>query len=277
LEHFGLRIKRAIAERGPLCVGIDPHPQLLHDWGLSDDVEGLARFAGTIVEALGEQVAAVKPQSAFFERYGSRGIAVLESTIRHLRDAGAIVVLDVKRGDIGSTAAAYAQAYLDPSSPLYVDAITASPYPGFDALRPMIDMALAHGGGVFVLALTSNPEGAAGQRAVRADGRTVAQAILDEIAQVNAGVEPLGDIGAVIGATVQPGGFDLIRVNGPLLAPGMGAQGGTPVRLPTIFGSAVGSVLPSYSRELLAHGPSRTGLRTAVTSALAACRQVLDP
>jgi orotidine-5'-phosphate decarboxylase len=274
---FGIRLRKALEERGPLCVGIDPHPSLLSAWGLPDSVTGLTRFASDVVDALGDRVAVVKPQSAFFERFGAEGIAVLESTIRQLRDAGAIIVLDVKRGDIGSTVEGYARAYLDPSSPLYVDAITATPYLGFGSLRPMIDMALTHGGGVFVVTLTSNPEGAAVQRATTPDGRPVAQLILDEISQLNAGVTPLGSIGAVIGATVDPGGFDLSRVNGPLLAPGLGAQGGTPAAMRKIFGSAVTDVVPSYSREVLSAGPGLTRLRDTAARLVDTCRAALDP
>src|SRR3954454_10306986 len=187
MESFGSRLHRATGERGPLCVGIDPHAALLAKWGLNDDVAGLERFARTVAEALADRVAVIKPQSAFFERFGSRGIAVLESTIRQLREAGALVLLDVKRGDIGSTMAAYASAYLDPSSPLASDAITVSPYLGFGSLRPALDLADRHGAGVFVLALTSNPEGPQVQHAVRAGSRTVAQTMIDEIAQVNVG------------------------------------------------------------------------------------------
>ncbi|ROT26560.1 orotidine-5'-phosphate decarboxylase [Micromonospora sp. HM5-17] len=275
METFGSRLSRAMAERGPLCVGIDPHPALLVRWGLSDDVAGLTRFSQTVVEALGDRVAVVKPQSAFFERFGSRGLAVLESIIRQLRAAGALVLLDVKRGDIGSTAAAYADAYLDPSSPMYVDAVTASPFLGVGALAPMFDMARSHGGGVFVLALTSNPEGASVQRARCVDGRTVAQAIIDEISQLNEGAEPLGSIGLVVGATVGPTGHDLSTLNGPLLAPGLGAQGGRPADLRAVFGDALGAVLPSYSREVLGAGPEPAALRAAADRALAECRAVL--
>src|SRR6266508_3266697 len=200
-KRFGARLRRAMRARGPLCVGLDPHPALLRSWGLPDDVTGLDRFGRTMVEALADRVAVIKPQSAFYERFGARGIAVLESTIRQFREAGTIVLLDVKRGDIGSTAIAYADAYLDPASPLAVDALTASPYLGVGALRPMIDKAMSHGCGVFVLALTSNPDGWPFQHARTADGRTVAQTIIDEVAQVNAGVSPLGDVGVVVGAT----------------------------------------------------------------------------
>ncbi len=275
MESFGARLHRAVAERGPLCVGIDPHPGLLARWGLDDDVHGLERFADTMVEALGDRVAVVKPQSAFFERFGSRGVAVLESTIRQLRLAGSLVLLDVKRGDIGSTVAAYASAYLEPSSPLHVDAVTVSPYLGVGALAPMFDMAAAKGGGVFVLALTSNPEGAAVQRARTAGGRTVAQVVIDEISQLNAGAQPLGSVGLVVGATIGETGHDLAAVNGPLLAPGLGAQGASAADLRVVFGSALPAVLPAYSREVLAAGPDVAALRAAADRVLADCRAAL--
>ncbi|MEU4717605.1 orotidine-5'-phosphate decarboxylase [Micromonospora purpureochromogenes] len=275
MESFGTRLHRAVAERGPLCVGIDPHPGLLARWGLPDDVDGLDRFARTVVGALADRVAVVKPQSAFFERFGARGVGILESTIRQLRDCGALVLLDVKRGDIGSTVAAYASAYLDPSGPLHVDAITASPYLGVGSLAPMFELAATHGGGVFVLALTSNPEGAAVQRARTADGRTVAQTVIDEISQLNRGAEPIGSFGLVVGATIGDTGHDLSKVNGPLLAPGLGAQGATAADLRTVFGSSLSSVLPSYSREVLNAGPDEDALRAAVDRVLADCRDVL--
>jgi orotidine-5'-phosphate decarboxylase len=275
MESFGTRLRRAMEERGQLCVGVDPHPELLRRWGLSDDPAGLAAFCERAVEAFAESVAVVKPQSAFFERHGSRGIATLESTIRQFRDAGALVLLDVKRGDIGSTVRAYADAYLDPSSSLYVDAITASPYLGVASLAPMFETAAAHGGGVFVLALTSNPEGPAVQRAVAPDGRLVAQTVIDEISQLNRGSEGLGSFGLVVGATVGETGCDLSRVGGPLLAPGLGAQGGSPDDLRRLFVGNLAAVLPSYSREVLAHGPDVAALRAAVERVLAECRAAL--
>jgi orotidine-5'-phosphate decarboxylase len=275
METFGSRLHRAVAERGPLCVGIDPHSALLTRWGLSDDVAGLELFARTVVDALADRVAVLKPQSAFFERFGSRGIGVLESIIRQSREAGALVLLDVKRGDIGSTMAAYASAYLDPSSSLRADAITLSPYLGVGSLRPAFDMAAAHGGGVFVLALTSNPEGSTVQHAVTGDGRTVAQTVIDEISQLNAGADPLGSVGLVVGATIGDTGHDLSKVNGPLLAPGLGAQGATPAGLRTIFGDSLPNVLPSYSREVLNAGPDLADLRAAAQRAATDCRAAL--
>jgi orotidine-5'-phosphate decarboxylase len=276
-DRFGARLRAAMDTRGPLCVGIDPHPSLLSAWGLPDNPSGLERFSRTVVEALGDRVAIVKPQSAFFERFGSQGIIVLESTIRQLREAGSLVLLDVKRGDIGSTAAAYADAYLDPASSLRVDAITASPYLGFGSLTPMIEKAVATGAGVFVLALTSNPEGPAVQHARTPDGRTVAQTVIDEVAQVNVGVSPLGDVGVVVGATVGDTGHDLSLLNGPVLAPGLGAQGGRPEDLRVVFGDDLSAVLPTYSREILSRGPSVAQLRASLDELMDACRKAVRP
>ncbi|GAB2615465.1 orotidine 5'-phosphate decarboxylase [Paractinoplanes abujensis] len=275
METFGKRLAEATEKRGRLCVGIDPHAALLTRWGLSDDIAGLERFARTVVEALADRVAVLKPQSAFFERFGSRGIGILESTIRQSREAGALVLLDVKRGDIGSTMAAYADAYLDPSSSLCADAITVSPYLGVGSLQPAFDVAARNGGGVFVLALTSNPEGPSVQHAVASDKRTVGQAVIDEISQLNAGAEPLGSLGLVIGATIGDTGHDLSRVNGPLLAPGLGAQGATPSDLRSVFGESLRNVLPSYSREVLAAGPGVVELRAAAERAVADCETAL--
>ncbi|GAB2917720.1 orotidine-5'-phosphate decarboxylase [Streptomyces mayteni] len=265
-EPFGTRLRRAMDTRGPLCVGIDPHPSLLTAWGLGDDVAGLERFAATAVAALAEHVAVLKPQSAFFERFGSRGVAVLERTVADARAAGALVLLDVKRGDIGSTMAAYAAAHLAPDAPLAADAITVSPYLGYGSLRPAVDLARANGRGVFVLALTSNPEGAEVQTAVTAAGPTVAQTVLDRLREENAAElaagAPLGSFGAVVGATVGETGADL-SCGGPLLAPGVGAQGASAGDLPRVFGGAVGQVLPSVSRGVLRHGPDPVALRAA--------------
>lgn len=249
---FGARLHAAIADRGPLCVGIDPHAALLTEWGLGDDVAGLETFARTAVEAIAPVASVVKPQSAFFERFGSRGIAVLERVIADSRAAGALVLLDVKRGDIGSTSQAYADAYLDPGSPLASDAITVSPYLGFGSLDPFIDTARRHDAGVFVLALTSNKEGPEVQHARVgdcADDGTVAGRMLEHLRHLNAGAEPLGSFGAVVGATIGSTDEDL-GFNGPVLAPGFGAQGGTIEDVRRLFGAAA-AVLPSSSREVL--------------------------
>jgi orotidine-5'-phosphate decarboxylase len=261
---FGKRLDAALDARGSLCVGIDPHASLLRDWGLTDDVDGLARFASACVDAFGDVAAVIKPQSAFFERFGSAGIAVLERTIADCRARGALVLLDVKRGDIGSTMAAYAEAYLDAAAPLAVDAITVSPYLGVGALQPVFDLVGEHGGGAFVLAATSNPEGRELQQAATSTGVPVAQAIIDDLAARNAGADPLGSLGVVAGATITPGLLAFEQLNGPILAPGVGAQGGTPDDVRRVFGTALHEVVPSVSREVLRNGPQPAALRDAV-------------
>ncbi len=261
MTPFGTRLAHAIETRGRLCVGIDPHAALLRDWGLDDTVAGLERFALTVVEAVAPIVGVVKPQSAFYERFGSAGIAVLERVIAESRAAGALVLLDVKRGDIGSTSQAYADAYLDPSSPLASDAITVSPYLGFGSLDPMVESCRRHGAGLFVLALTSNPEGPEVQHALTGN-RTVAGVMLDHVRRLNAGADPLGSFGAVVGATIGGTSEDL-DINGPFLVPGYGAQGGTAADLARIFGRSACFTLPSSSREVLQAGPHVSALRDA--------------
>jgi orotidine-5'-phosphate decarboxylase len=255
-------------------VGIDPHASLLDQWGLPDTPAGLRRFCDTVVAAVAPTVAVVKPQSAFFERFGSAGIAVLESTIRQSRTYGALVLLDVKRGDIGSTAQAYADAYLRPGSPIEVDAVTVSPYLGFGSVTPFLDLAATGEKGVFVLALTSNPEGRTVQHARAEDGRTVAQTVIDEVSTRNAGARPLGSVGVVIGATTGPTGHDLSQLNGPVLVPGLGAQGGRAADLPAVFAGLAGLLLPAYSREILAAGPTQNGIRAAAERSLSECQKV---
>ncbi|MGL5866747.1 MAG: orotidine-5'-phosphate decarboxylase, partial [Dermatophilaceae bacterium] len=138
---FGDRLRAAMQAHGPFCPGIDPHPALLQAWGLPDTVDGLERFAMTCVDAFGGHLAAVKPQSALFERFGAAGIAVLERVLASLRDTGTLSLLDVKRGDIGSTMRGYADAYLADDGPLRADAVTLSPYLGYESLRPALDLA----------------------------------------------------------------------------------------------------------------------------------------
>jgi orotidine-5'-phosphate decarboxylase len=261
---FGARLADAVSRRGPLCLGIDPHPELLRAWDLPIGPDGLAAFCDICVQAYAE-FAVVKPQVAFFEAYGAAGYAVLERTIAALRDAGVLVLADAKRGDIGSTMAAYAVAWAG-DSPLAADAVTASPYLGFGSLRPLLETAAAHDRGVFVLAATSNPEGATVQHA-RFDDRTVAQQIVDQAAvinrtndQINPG-EP-GSVGVVVGATVfQPP--NVSALGGPVLVPGVGVQGGRPEALGALFGAVPGQLLPTVSRDVLRAGPDLAELRAA--------------
>lgn len=266
---FGARLAAAIAARGPLCVGIDPHPGLMLDWGLESTAEGLSRFSEICVQAF-TGFAIVKPQVAFFEAYGSAGFAVLERTTAALQSAGVLVLADAKRGDIGSTMAAYAEAWAG-QGPLAADAVTASPYLGFGSLTPLLEVAAANDRGVFVLAATSNPEGAGVQRAVLGGGgvagsdTTVAQSIVDQAATVNRAAEPSpGSVGVVVGATLRPAEVpDLSALGGPVLVPGVGAQGGRPEALAGLGGARPGQLLPAVSRDILRAGPSPDALRAA--------------
>ncbi|WP_369372595.1 orotidine-5'-phosphate decarboxylase [Promicromonospora sp. Populi] len=308
---FGARLAAAMDTHGPLCVGIDPHASLLRAWGLNDDVDGLREFSLRVVDALGGKVAAFKPQSAFFERHGSRGLAVLEEVIAAARAAGSggsgsgtagsgtLTIVDAKRGDIGSTMGAYAEAFLADGSPLAGDALTVSPYLGFGSLEPAVELAAATGRGLFVLCLTSNKEGfevqhartagaegaggtagAAGATgATGATGVTVAALMAARAAVLNAGAEPMGSVGLVVGATIGDAvgatGTDLVAVNGPLLAPGVGAQGAGERELATTFGAARRNVLASSSRAVLAAGPDPDALVRAAAAAALEARAAL--
>ncbi|WP_319454063.1 MULTISPECIES: orotidine-5'-phosphate decarboxylase [unclassified Mycobacterium] len=258
MTGFGARLADAVSARGPLCLGIDPHPELLTAWGLSVDADGLSAFCDVCVEAYAG-FAVVKPQVAFFETYGAAGYSVLERTIAALRESGVLVLADAKRGDIGTTMAAYAEAWVG-ESPLASDAVTASPYLGFGSLRPLLDTAARHGRGVFVLAATSNPEGASIQRAT-VDGRTVAQSIVDAVAAENRS-SGAGSIGVVVGATLSEVP-ELSALGGPVLVPGVGAQGGRPDALKGLGGAAPGTLLPAVSREVLRAGPDTAAVRAA--------------
>ena len=244
---------------GPLCAGIDPHGPLLEQWGFPDSVEGLERFAAICTEAFAGRIGFVKPQSAFFERFGARGVRILETLLQDFRHTGTLTILDVKRGDIDSTAAAYAAAYLDEDAPMAADAVTVSPFLGFGSVQPFLDVAEKNDAGVFVLALTSNKEGPEVQHARNGDV-TVAGDILSRLKALNGTDQPMGSFGAVVGATIGDSVEDL-AINGPLLVPGFGAQGGTPEDLRRLFGSVYDYIIPSTSRALLSEGPDVSALR----------------
>lgn len=270
---YGERLRTAVAAYGPLCVGIDPHPGILDRWDLPRDAHGLERCARTMIEATAGRVAVVKPQSAFFEAHGAAGIAVLETVIADARAAGLLVLLDVKRGDIGSTMDAYAAAYLSDGGPLAADAITLSPYLGVGALDGAIDLARRAGRGVYLLAATSNPEGAGVQQARTVAGTSIAQSIVDAAAERNAAAASAGrwgHVGVVVGATLDAADVPALgRFGGSILAPGLGAQGGTPAAMRSLFGDAYDRVLPSSSRGILNAGPDLAALRAAVDAAKA--------
>lgn len=263
---FGARLLAATAEQGPLCVGLDPHAHLLAEWGLPDTAQGVRTFSLTVLDALTGRCAAVKPQSAFYERHGAAGVAVLEEILAGCRERGLLSVLDVKRGDIGSTMGGYAEAYLGEGSPLAADSVTLSPYLGYGSLRPAIDLAARTGRGVWVLGVTSNPEGAEVQLA---GDPTVAARIVGQVARDNAGARPYGHVGLVMGATLPrtPAelGLDLVAAGAPVLTPGVGAQGADEHDVARTFAGVTERLLVPISRGVLSAGPDVAALARAGT------------
>ena len=281
---FGRRLAHAMETTGPLCLGVDPHPGLLRQWGLSDTPAGVEAFSLTALEAAvgpeGPRVAAIKPQVALYERHGSAGLAALERLLAAARDAGVLTIADAKRGDIGSTMDGYAAAWASDASPLAADAVTLSPYLGFGTLVPTIRAAHEAGRGVFVLALTSNPEGREVQHVGEGSAEgSVARRIAAAAAAENAalrGDDAWGPVGLVLGATVAAEadrlGLDLPALGGPLLAPGFGAQGATAPGMRADFGTAWPQVLATSSRGILSAGPSVASLVDTIEANRAALR-----
>ena len=262
---FGARLTDVLDSRGPVCAGIDPHARLLADWGLPDSADGARDFGLRVVEAATGRIGVVKPQVSFFERHGSRGFAALEDVLAAARAAGLLVIADCKRGDIGSTLDAYAEAWLTAGSPLEADAMTTVAYQGVGSLDPAVSRALAAGKGVFVLAATSNPEARDVQTALTTEGpragKSVAAGIVGEVRSRNTG-EGLGSIGVVVGATIRLEDYGLTReelVGMPVLAPGFGHQGARLADLPALYGPAAGSTLVNVSRSVLSAGPDGVG------------------
>jgi len=277
VTSFGTRLWATLGEYGPLCVGIDPHASLLESWGLGVSADGAREFGLRVVEACAGRVGIVKPQVAFFERYGSAGFAALAEVMAAARSANLIVIADAKRGDIGTTMDGYAAAWLEPGSPLEADAVTLSPYLGPDSLYPTISAAIRRNKGAFVLAATSNPEGRPVQTAITrddsaSDDESVASRIAREIGGLNVGLPgALGSAGLVVGATVDRAAFglsDVVLAGTPVLAPGFGAQGAEPADLPRLFGYVAANVIASESRSILAVGPSRLESRIEQRAAL---------
>ncbi|WP_174776974.1 orotidine-5'-phosphate decarboxylase [Cryobacterium lactosi] len=270
---FGERLHGAFDRFGRLCVGIDPHAWLLTDWNLPDSAAGAENFGRRVVEASAGLAGIVKPQVAFYERFGSAGYLALERVLSDARAAGLLVIADVKRGDLGTSVEAYGQAWLSPGSPLEVDAITVNAYMGVGSLASTIALADAENKGLFLLAATSNPEAAALQQAVVARGthagRTVAGSVLAQVDAINAdhaaarSAGTFGSVGVVLGATVSLADFGIdihapaAAIVTPVLAPGFGHQGANPTDLASLFGGYAQGVIVSESRSVLSAGPDR--------------------
>ena len=235
-SHFGDRLATALTTTGtPLCVGIDPHMNLLPTLFCQEGVptlEGLRRFSQNVIKAAAGLVPAVKPQAAMFEAFGPEGVSILADTAKAAQQAGLLVIMDAKRGDIGSTSAAYAKAYLGADAPFPSDALTINPWMGIDTLMPFIDRAKETNSGLFILMRTSNG-GSADLQELVTDGEFVYQNLAKKTAplieEAN-GKSGLSSIGIVAGATVPEQAEALRRLlpSAPFLIPGFGAQGAGP-------------------------------------------------
>jgi orotidine-5'-phosphate decarboxylase len=221
-------------------------------------------FSLRVLEAVIDVAAVIKPQVAFFERFGSEGYRVLERLIADAHDAQVLVLGDAKRADIGSTNEGYAEAWLDERSPLCCDAVTVSPYLGFVALEPFLRLATESGRGVFVLSATSNSDDRVIQSARTDANESVEEMVLHTVADFNTRDDGLGSVGVVLGATRDKPHFNLPSLGGPYLVPGVGMQGATADNVARIFDRCPqGTVLASVSRAILLAGPDRAGLRDA--------------
>ncbi len=261
---FSSRLQRNFDKYGQLCVGIDPHSSLLSEWNLSDSVDGLKSFSFRVLEASLGLVGIIKPQVSFFERHGSKGFQVLEELATAAAETDLQVIMDAKRGDIGSTMDGYFDAWLSRTAPFVCDALTVSPYLGFDSLKNVFAASLENGKGLFVLAATSNPEGKTVQNAL-INQQTLAADIFDRLERINrVNLDPkgsLGNFGAVVGATLnlQVAGLGNLyqdeKASSPIPAPGFGTQGAELVDCGRLFGKAASRVLASVSRSVLSAGP----------------------
>jgi len=264
--HFADQLIEAIRSKGTPCVvGLDPNIALMPEsfrrtHQLDEDCDNATAAAGIlaynemVLDAVADLVPAVKPQSAYFEQFGSAGILALEKTIASARSRGLLVILDVKRNDIGSTSAAYARAYLRPNTPTESDSITLLPYLGEDSLEPFISTATEYGKGLFVCVKTSNP-GSQDIQDRRAGGLPIHTHVANMLAphaQKTKGRNGYGLVGAVVGAT-WPDAARSLRAALPhslFLVPGIGAQGGDPAALKPFFQDGIGAVVAA-SRSIM--------------------------
>lgn len=267
-DPFAKRFQTLAKQRSPFCLGIDPTKELLLKWDLRDDATGLRHMCDNIIEAAGNRLALVKPQAAYFERFGVEGMAVLKALIEAFRAQGSLVLLDVKRGDIGSTSLAYAESYLGEGSAYQCDAMTALAYMGFGALEGMVQHAAKVGAGLFIVVRSSNREGDLLQNAIiSSSGLTVANHLANEITACNQHYsgDAIGLVGAVMGATLLHAQDTLAHLgNSLLLCPGIGYQGATIADLLTRYKGAENRLIPTSSRGVLASGPDTRALRAAI-------------
>jgi orotidine-5'-phosphate decarboxylase len=258
-RHWGDRVAAGVGRFGPLVIGIDPDPALAPDFLVADPDRFLLDHVRLLLDCAAGRAGFVKFQSAYFEAFGSRGIAALARSIAEARERGFAVILDAKRGDIGSTAEAYARAYLTPraagGSDLEVDCMTVNPLLGPDTIEPFVDRARSHGKGVLVLVKTSNP-GSGWLQDQAIDGETLSErvaALVDRWAGQSIGDKGIGAVGAVLGATwpAEAGALRRLMPRSVILAPGLGSQGGDGAALAALA-TATSPILVSASRGIAA-------------------------
>ena len=265
-DAFGDRLAEAVdRKRSQLLVGLDPRVDLLPvELRGGAELRGEAaaaavdRFCRAIVDAVAPHVVGVKTQIAFFEALGAPGMRVFEEVCAYARTAGLVVIADAKRGDVASTARAYAAAYLEPrgDGPPVADAMTVNPYLGRDALEPFLAACRRHGAGIFCLVKTSNAGGADVQDVVLSDGRPLWHHVARLVAEWGedvVGERGLSSVGAVVGATHPRAIGDARRLlpQAIVLLPGVGAQGATGADVARAFTSGPASALVSASRSII--------------------------
>lgn len=268
-ESFSSKLESSFAQFSQLCIGIDPHAELLTENGFDDNVQSLHTYVFKMLDQLTGVIGIIKPQVSFFERFGSKGFQVLEVLLSEAANRNLLVVVDVKRGDIGSTMQAYTDAWLAKDAPFMCDAITLSPYLGVSSLSSAMSIAAERGKGIFVLAATSNPEAKELQLAKQGE-RTVARIVADEVAELNSAMATsrgkFGNLGLVIGATIDLNEYGLQNLNqgdrlrSPILAPGFGFQGARLQDATSLFGDLAGDVIYTISRSALRNGLQAVGL-----------------
>lgn len=276
-DTFAARFSLVRSEFGPLAWGFDPSGEILDAWGLGDTPDGLDRFADIVLDAAVGTVGVVKLQSAFYERHGWRGFRTLQRSVLEARSAGLLVIVDAKRGDVGTTNDAYAEAFLGTDAPLGADALTVHPYLGLAAMGSFIARAHQAGSCLLVVTRSSNVEGRTVQSAVNHSGLSVEASLLAEIGKLNAELAggEVGPVGAVVGPTHMDPTLDLAGARALLLAPGIGAQGATPADVADVFATCPDRVIPSASRSLLVSGPDRSRLQQAAAALALEFRQAL--
>ena len=277
MTSFANRLSARIERYGPLCIGIDPSAQLLSSCGLPNSADGALDFGRRVIDSVDAELPIIKPQAAYFERFGSAGWRALEQLSAHAHQAGLMVLFDGKRGDIDATADAYGEAYFGQHSLLPADAITVHAYLGYAALSGLVKLARDANAGVFVVVRSSNPEGQSLQHAHVEQGRSVAGDLAAQITADNLRHgSDMGAVGAVVGATCEDAAQSVAAMpQSFILAPGVGAQGATLADVARRMPTAKGRVLPSVSRAILAGGTGSAQLRRTIIDMRDQARELL--